>query len=825
MSGIPRKIHRSAVVVVIATLFAVLWLLGSVLTGWLQSPKTVHSPAATPAVKVVSGVQPVPEVAPPAQVDVSMSSLPPDNTGVNRTGDVCACFPESVRPGGSSATTLQDDPEQLRVQQRFEQEIRPILVNHCYQCHGPDRQDGGIRFDQRNSSFSAAASGATPVVPGDPGKSEICIRISDPDVETRMPRDSDPLSEEQVAVIRRWVEDGAEWPSDVQHWAFRKPVLAARPDVRNAAWCRNDLDFFVLAKLDAEGLEPAPEADRVTLVRRLTLDLTGLPPTLAEIDDYLADERENAFESVVDRLLASPHFGEKWAMRWLDLARYADTDGFELDGRRTMWLYRDWVIDALNQDLPYDQFTIQQLAGDLLPNATADQIVATGFMRSGPIAPDIGQHRFEMIVDRVNTLGTTWLSMTLGCAQCHNHKFDPVSQQEYYQLYAIFNSGADECSGGKYTGPRITATSPLNGTSAETLVMAERTDPMVTHLKVRGAFDNDGPVVEPGSLNIIHPPGFPVTDRLRLACWITDSENPLTSRVMVNRLWESLFGIGIVRTSEDFGMRGERPSHPELLDYLATEFQRRDWSIKTVLRQIVTSATYRQTSRVTEDAYRRDPENRLLARGARFRVDAELVRDIVMASSGLLSLKLGGPSVFPEQPAGTTEKREFGAFVWTTDVGEDRYRRSLYTFWKRAAPYPSLVVFDAPGRMLSCSRRGRSSIPLQVLTTLNDPVFFNAAVHLGRRMVLEGGDTVRSRIMHAFRLCVSRMPEESELGLLEDLYRGEHTRFQQSPDAGVTQLGGQQVLSEFQGLDLPEWAASSTVANVILNLDEIFTRE
>ena len=730
----------------------------------------------------------------------------------------------------SEATNATDPGVELAGQispgaMRFENEIRPIFVDHCYRCHGPHSQEAGIRFDRRESIFVASASGVIPVVPGDPDASSVMARLTAADPHIRMPQDADPLPERQIAVLRQWISDGAEWPADLKHWAFRKPSLAPPPGRHDQAWCRNGIDQFVLAKLDAEGLRPAAEADLATLARRLSLDLTGLPPTPAEVDEFVADTGPDAYEQFVDRLLASPHYGEKWAMRWLDLARYADTNGFEMDDARTMWLYRDWVIDALNQDMSFDQFTLEQLAGDLIPHATSEQIVATGFMRNSAVAPDISQHRFEMLVDRVNTLGTTWLGLTLSCAQCHDHKFDPVSQRDFYQLYAIFNSTVDECEGVKYKGKQISARSQLNDLSGEALVMSDRKEPLVTHLKIRGAFDADGEVVDVGVLNSIYPPRDRIKNRISLACWLIDEDNPLTARVTMNRIWESIFGGGIVRTSEDFGLRGERPSHPELLDWLAVEFRRREWSMKAMVRLIVTSATYRQTSRVSEESYKSDPENRLLGRGARFRVDAELVRDIALTASGLLSRKLGGPSVFPEQPEGTTEKQEFGVFHWKQDIGEDRYRRGLYTHWKRAAPYPSFVIFDAPGRMVACSRRIRSSNPLQALTILNDPVFFEAAVHLGRRMLVEGGDSARNRIERGFRLCVSRIPAESELDLLEKLYHDEFVRFEENPAAAATQLGGENVISEHTGISVSEWAASSTLANVLLNLDETITKE
>lgn len=775
----------------------------------------VESPTATATESIAEPVAQIPQTV----QQICGCELPSADNILFGNTEARPRDPEFREPGAERA----DEVSPAAV--RFEREIRPVFADHCYQCHGPQKQEAGIRFDERDGNFAASASGLTPLVPGNPLASSVITRLTESDPHLRMPLDADPLSEEQIAVLRQWISDGAEWPGNLKHWAFRKPVLPPQPALQDPSWCRNGIDYFVLAKLEIEGMKPAAEADRVTLARRLSLDLTGLPPTPAEVDAFVADPDSDAYEHFVDRLLESPHYGEKWALRWLDLARYADTDGFEADLVRTMWLYRDWVIDALNKDLPFDQFTLEQLAGDLIPHATPEQMIATGFMRNSAVAPDISQHRFEMLVDRVNTLGTTWLGLTLSCAQCHDHKFDPVSQREFYQLYAIFNSTVDECEGVNYKGKRISARSPLNDLSGEAMVMADRREPLVTHMKIRGAFDADGEVVEAGVLNSICPPRNPVKNRISLACWLIDEENPLTARVTVNRIWESVFGTGIVRTSEDFGMRGERPSHPELLDWLAIEFRRCNWSMKAMVRLIVTSATYRQTSRVPEESYLRDPENRLLGRGSRFRVDAELVRDIALTASGLLSKKMGGPSVFPEQPAGTTEKREFGIYHWKADVGEDRYRRGLYTHWKRAAPYPSSTIFDAPGRMLTCSRRIRSSNPLQALTVLNDPVFFEAAIHLGRRMLLEGGDTARSRIELGVRLCVSRVPDESELELLEKLYHDECVRFEGDPAAAVTQLGGETVISGYPGISMPEWAACSTLANVLLNLDETITKE
>lgn len=614
-------------------------------------------------------------------------------------------------------------------------------------------------------------------------------------------------------------------PNGATHWSFVKPVAAPPPKPLDADWSRDVVDDFIAARRDAAELGPAPEAERVTLIRRLSLDLIGLPPTPEEVDAFVADTAPDAVERLVDRLLASPHFGEKWAIRWLDLARYADTNGFEFDAQRTMWLYRDWVIDALNRDQPFDEFTVEQLAGDLLPGGTDWQRVATGFLRNSPVATDTLTHRFDMLVDRVNTLGTTWCGLTFSCAQCHDHKFDPLTQKEYYRLFAILNNSIEEVSGTEYAGATVDARSPLTGATATALVLKERAEPNVTHVKVRGSAAADGEPVEPGLPAFLHPPRCGESDRLSLACWLVDEENPLTARVAVNRLWEALFGTGLVRTSEDFGLRGERPSHPELLDWLAVEFRRAGWSQKQMIRRLACSATYRQSSQVTTELQERDPQNRLLARGPRGRVDAEVLRDIALSAAGLLSTNLGGPSVFPWQPPGTSENVEFASFAWQVNADENRYRRGLYTHWKRRTFYPSFAMFDAPNRTSSCARRERTTNPLQALVALNDPVFFEAAVHLGGRMLDETDGTPEAAIVRGFRLCTGRVPTEGELALLRNLYAAEHERLEGDASAAIALVGGEEVLGRHPDRDVATWGASALVANVLLSLDETMTRE
>ncbi|WP_010585636.1 PSD1 and planctomycete cytochrome C domain-containing protein [Schlesneria paludicola] len=705
----------------------------------------------------------------------------------------------------------------------FKHDIRPILVAHCYRCHGPGQQEGGLRFDRRESVFKPVESGAIPVIAGHLEDSALLARVTALEPDERMPRGAPPLTFEETSLLRSWIASGASWSED-SHWAFVKPQAPRPALIQERDWPNVAVDTFILQRLEADEIPHAAPADRITLIRRLSLDLIGLPPALEDVDGFLVDSAPDATERLVDRLLASPHFGEKWAIRWLDLARYADTNGFEFDAVRTIWLYRDWVIDALNRDLPFDQFTFEQVAGDLIPDGTIQQQVATGFMRCSAVAPDIITNRFDMLVDRVNTLGTAWLGLTFSCAQCHDHKFDPLTQKDFYRLYAIFNRGADEVEGVKYEGTTVAAMSPFSEMEATTLVMSDRARPNATFVKVRGSAVVDGEQVQPGVPTFLQPAKGDDDDRIGLACWLIDEDNPLTTRVAVNRVWESLFGNGLVRTSDDFGTRGEAPSHPELLDWLAVEFRRGGLSQKRLLRSIVVSATYQQSPQVSLEIRERDPLNRLCSRGPRLRVDAELIRDIALSASGLLSLQLGGPSVFPWQPHGTSEKLEFAAFQWNVNPDENRFRRGVYTHWKRTALYPSFAIFDAPNRTGTCARRGNSITPLQALVSLNDPVFFEAAVHLGKRMLEEGDGSIESALSAGFRLCVARTPSGSEISQLTQLLQEELSRLTDDGDA-ARQMVGDEAISQSSHLSVSKWAAYATVASVLLNLDETITKE
>jgi hypothetical protein len=624
----------------------------------------------------------------------------------------------------------------------------------------------------------------------------------------------------------------------------------------------------------------------------LHLDLVGLPPDVDQIDAFLDDRSPLAYERVVDRLLASPHFGEKWTRRWLDLARYADSNGYQADQLREIWPYRDWVVRAINEDMPFDGFTIEQIAGDLIPGATVDQRVATGFHRSVTCNVEAGvdpeENRVAQVFDRVNTTGAVWLGSTLECAQCHNHKYDPLSQREYYGLFAFFNNTplevalADGRVRYDQIGPKLELPLPEDdrrecerietrrtelkkiladaaagkqGAVEEgiveekiveeeiagletrlgelspptTLVMVEMETPRPTHVLIRGDFLRPGPKVEPSTPDHLHPmPEGSPANRLGLAHWLVDSRNPLTARVTVNRWWSELFGQGLVRTPEDFGLQGERPTHPELLDWLAVDVMRRGWSRKSLLRLLVTSATYRQSARVTVELADRDPGNELLARGPRHRLAAEEIRDHLLAVAGLLSRRLGGPPVFPPQPQGIWRHTGRNAPEYTVSENEDRFRRGLYVVWRRAAPYPSFILFDAPERTSCVVRRRPTNTPLQALVLMNDQAYVECAMGFAWRLDHEmpSSTTTAERIEYGWRLCTGRRPQQQEMELLEQVYQRELKRYRGDPAAARALWDGftQRNVSLPAG-DLSSWAAWFHVASVLLNLDETITKE
>ena len=600
------------------------------------------------------------------------------------------------------------------------------------------------------------------------------------------------------------------------HWSFVRLRSPDVPRVTNASWARNEIDAFVLAKLEAKGLTPSAEADRSTLLRRISLDLLGLPPSVDERERVISDDAEDWYEKLVDRLLASPHFGERWGRHWLDLARYADSGGYNVDfSRSKAWRYRSWVIEAINRDAPFDEFTIEQLAGDLLPNATDEQRIATGLhcmtLWRDEIEPEL--LRYRAVVDRVNTTATIWLGLSVGCAQCHAHKYDPIEQEEYYRLFAHFNNATA-------TGPGGHAAT-RGKMDAMTMVAASRK----THVHVRGQFtETREDVIAPGALDVLHElrPRGETADRLDLARWLVAPENPLVARVMVNRIWKHLFGRGLVATLDDFGTRGAKPTHPELLDWLAVRLEESGWSRKELIRTIVLSATFRQISRRRGEIDAIDPACELLARQRRWRVEAEVIGDLSLSVSGQLRHRIGGPSVFPPLPRGAAEERVIGlrGNKWTPSRGDDLYRRAMYTHHQRNAPHPTLVAFDCPPLNEMAVERTISNSPLMALTSLNNQRFVESAVALARRVLAETSGDDRARFTHLGRSCLSREMSSAELDHLEGFLRLQRAGYRSSPTEARKLVGESD--SDDVVIELAAWAG---VSRVFLNLDEFISRE
>ena len=885
----------------------------------------------------------------------------------------------------------------------FNADIRPILNKKCITCHGGVKRSGGFSLLFRTEALSPNESGHPAIVPGDVAASEMLRRINHPDPEERMPPESPPLPQEEIDLLTEWIEQGAKWED---HWAYVKPEPIAVPKVASdwvtQDWGANEIDRFVLSKLEENGLQPSPTADKATLLRRVTLDLTGLPPTLEELQAFLQDNSPEAYEKVVDRLLASPHYGERWAAMWMDLARYADSKGYEKDGHRVIWQYRDWLIRAFNSDKPFDEFTIEQLAGDLLPNPTDDQIIATAFhrntMNNDEGGTDDEEFRVAAVIDRVNTTWDVWQATTMACVQCHSHPYDPIKHEEYYKFFAFLNNTSDvdvpsespnlktfkeedkaaledvknwvikhtssnddklakaekfvqlakitepklhpasydsvtngtfadnkylEVDGGgfcripdvsfqggeqmlvSYSAKRSsgkveirqdgvdgkllgtwrvkkneggwnfeTVAVPLKSTTGKhdlflvfedkhsghrdpvctiewilfheplpgadepfygehnqklfhllnnpegtiaTPVMTERPEEYQrqAHVFDRGNWLVPGEAVEPGVPHAWNAlPAGASADRLGMAQWLVDKDNPLTARVAVNRFWAKLFGIGIVETIEDFGTQGFKPSHPELLDWLAQEFMyEQDWSMKKLLKQLVMSEAYRQQSKVSPELLEKDPDNRLLARGPRVRLTAEQVRDQALAVGGLLSDKMYGPSVMPPQPNGVWQV-VYSGLSWETSEGEDSHRRALYTYWRRTSPYPSMMSFDAPSREFCVTRRIDTNTPLQALVMMNDTVYVEAARGLAQRMLTADPTTPEEQIKTGYQLAVLQDLAPEKLDALRTLHQ-EATQYYREHPEEVPKMVGE------GDADL---AAMTIVASAIMNLDEFVTK-
>jgi hypothetical protein len=750
----------------------------------------------------------------------------------------------------------------VAAQMDFNREIRPILSENCFKCHGPDpgARKAGLRLDIREEAMKATKSGHVPIVPRAPDQSEIIARITAEDADDRMPpaKSRKHLEPEQIALLKRWVATGANY---APHWAYVPPVRPEIPAVKNSRWPANPIDNFILNRLEHERLRPSSRAPREILARRVSLALTGLPPTISALDRFLADKSKDAYNRFVDQLLASPSFGERWAAVWLDLARYADSAGYADDPPRTIWAYRDYVVRAFNQNKHFDRFTLEQIAGDLLPDSDDEDLIATAFHRNTMTNNEGGtqdeEFRNAAVIDRVNTTMAVWMATSMGCAQCHDHKYDPITQKEYFSFFAILNNTADsdkkdespvlKLPTSAETAEKRRLQSELKAAEAIPATNTNRDDAIAgvkkklaaikpnsvpvmrelatdkhreTRVQLRGNYQALADKVSATTPAVFHPVSQSrQLDRLTLAEWLVDRKNPLTARVLVNRLWEQIYGIGLVRTTDDFGSQGDLPTHPELLDWLATELTARDWDIKAVLKLMVTSATYCQTSKPGADTLNRDPENLLLGRGPRFRLPAEAVRDEALAISGLLSDKMYGPPVRPPQPALALTAAFGGSLDWKTSEGPDRYRRALYTEWRRTNPYASMATFDAPNRETCALHRPRSNTPLQALVTLNDPVFIEAAQSLGRRMSSHAGSN-QAKLSFGFRLATSRSPHSEELKELARLFQNSLATYEKDLEAAKLMAGETRKMQDTPAATVAESASWSVIGNVLLNLDE-----
>lgn len=720
----------------------------------------------------------------------------------------------------------------------YNRDVRPILSDKCFSCHGFDakHREADLRLDTAEGAAAKTEGGGVPIKPGTPAESEAWQRIlsTDPDEMMPPPKSHKTLANAERDIIRRWIEEGAAYE---KHWSFIPPVRPAVPGGGSA----NPIDAFIGDGLKRASLTPSPETDKATLLRRVTLDLTGLPPTLDELDAFLADHAPDAYDTVVDRLLASPRYGERMASNWLDLARFGDTNGYLHDVLRTGWPWRDWVIKTFMDDMPFDRFVTEQLAGDLLPAATPDQVLATAFSRNHPITAEGGtiaaEYLNEYAANRAETVGTAFLGLTMNCCRCHDHKFDPLKQEDFYGLLAFFNSTTEkhvENNNAPAYPPLIETASPLapQGPKVKVMVMQEAAAPVPAFVLTRGQYDQPdkdrpAPRKPPAVLGDL-PPGAPV-NRLGLAQWIVAPENPLFARVTVNRLWQQFFATGLVKTVDDFGLQGEFPSHPELLDWLSVEFREgggKPWSLRHMVRLIVTSRTYRQSSVARPEPASKDPDNRLLARFPRQRLTAEEIRDQALFVAGLMSAEIGGAPVFPYQPPGLWEECSNGASNtrnYTLSSGAALYRRSLYTFWKRTSPPPFMALFDAPDRMACSVRRNPTNTPLQALATLNDEQVLECAKIFAAH-TLQAGGTTPERLTAMFRRATGRMPSESDLRTLGAGLDSLLARYQAAPNDAADLLK-QGVTPPPADLNPPELAAWMLVASAVLNLDETLVRD
>jgi hypothetical protein len=729
-------------------------------------------------------------------------------------------------------------------------DIRPILSDKCFKCHGPDanQRKAGLRLDTETGAYAALKddAGQFVIVPGEPERSALYHRITTTDTLDIMPPPEANLvlTEQEIKLIEKWIEQGAEYRP---HWAFIPPEMPKRPSVEHEDWPQTELDYYVLKKMEIQGLTPNPEADKPHLLKRLAFDLTGLPPSLDLQERFLADDSENAIEKVVDELLASPHYGEKLALHWLDVARYADSHGYQDDGLRTMWPWRDWVIHAFNANYPYDQFLTWQLAGDLIEDKNKETLLATGFNRNHKITQEGGvideEYRIEYVTDRTNTFGKAFLGLTFECAKCHDHKYDPISQKNYYQAFAFFDQVPEKGLVGTIDAsfadpPNMEITNEdvagildfinkQDSAKLEVMVMKDSVGIRATQILDRGLYDAKTDTVSPSMPMAIMP--FDTTvyapNRLGLSQWMLAEEQPLTARVFVNRIWQEIFGRGIVKTSGDFGMQGNLPSNLPLLDFLAIDFRENNWDIKRLVKQIVMSATYRQSAEVSKEKLEQDPENIYLARAPRLRLPAENVRDLVLASSGLLNEAIGGPSVKTYQPDGIWESASSGRGILTNyvqDHDQDLYRRGMYQFIKRTVPPPVMLMFDASNRDQCEVRRTRTNTPLQALVMLNDPHVLEASRVLAEKLLSEAG-AIDAKIEKAFQLIICRSPQAEEFTVLQAHFKEESQYFAEHPaDAEKFLRSGEFPRASVE--NVTALAALMQVIHTIYNLEEAIVK-
>ena len=728
----------------------------------------------------------------------------------------------------------------------FNFHVRPILSDRCFKCHGPDanKRQANLRLDTEEGAFAALKEDPSKhvIVPGDPMQSALYARLINPDTAEVMPPPSSNLSltKNEIEIIKKWIAQGAKYK---KHWSFIAPARPKVPEADEDLNPRNPIDHFIFTTLEKVGLAPNAEAPKEALLKRVSMDITGLPPTIEQQERFLADKSPNAYEKIVDELLASKHYGEKMAIQWMDLARYADSHGYQDDGYRTMWPWRDWVIHAFNSNYPYSQFLTWQLAGDLLPNPSKEQLLATGFNRNHKITQEGGvideEYRIEYVTDRTNTFGKAFMAITLECAKCHDHKYDPVSQKDYYSMFAFFDKvpekglvGTIDASFADPPNMKISSADVSSILSfinkkdtmdVSVMIMKDSLCIRETQLLRRGVYDQKADTVQmatPASILAYNPRKFEQS-RLGLAKWMIDPQNPLTARVYVNRIWNELFGRGLVKTSGDFGMQGELPSHPELLDWLAVEFRESGWDIKKLIRLIVTSSTYRQSAQKASDKFQKDPDNKYYSFFPRLRLSAELQRDLLLTASGILNPEIGGPSVKPYQPKGVWEATTSGRgelAKYVQDKGDKLYRRGLYNFIKRTAPPPALLIMDASTRDQCEVTRSRTNTPLQDLVLMNDPQLLEAGRVLAQR-TSNLNLSEDQKLDRLFRLVLCRKASETEMKMLKGYYLREKNKFIQHKDRAEAFLKAGE-FEQIKTKNIAETAALMQVNQMIFNLDE-----